>query len=131
MEQLINGVDLYKDKFLVRPSVLADSNVRQSTTAVFRCGELTRGDLVMFRDSSCGRVTAFYELDGSILVRADVFAMVDKTASIYAEERFVAKLLTADEIVDAVVYFYQSPAITKVCLPPQMFLLIVRAFDNS
>ena len=122
MEQLITGVDIYRDRFLVRPSVLADSNVRQSTTAVFRCGELTRGDLVMLRDSSCGRVTAFYEVDGSILVRADVFAMVDKTASIYAEERFVSKLLTADEIVDAVVYFYQSPATIKVCVPPQMFL---------
>ena len=116
------GLMYTKTISLARPSVLADLKVRQSTTTVFRCGELTRGDLVMLRDSSCGRVTAFYEVDGSILVRADVFAMVDKTASIYAEERFVSKLLTADEIVDAVVYFYQSPATIKVCVPPHMFL---------
>ena len=44
MEQLIHGVDIYKDNFLALPSVLASSYVRHSTSAVFRCGELTRGD---------------------------------------------------------------------------------------
>ena len=89
---------------------------------MFRCGELTRGDLVMLRDSSCGRATAFYEVDGSILVRADVFSMIDNDISMYAEERCVSRLFTADEIVDAVVYFYKSPSVFKVGAPPQMFL---------
>ena len=122
VEQLINGVDLYKETFLVQPAAIGNTGVRKSSRAVCRCGELRRGDFVMFRGPLCGRATSFYELNGSIVVCADVFEMINNDISVYAQERHRSSFFHADDVVDAVLYFEQSPGIIKICVPPQVFL---------
>ena len=67
IEQMIHGVDIFEEMFLVSPHTINgdDGTVAQSSTkAVLPCGMVRAGNIVMFRDSSCGRVLKFWEMHG-------------------------------------------------------------------
>ena len=123
IEQMIHGVDIFKEMFLVSPHTTNgdDGTVAQSSTkAVLPCGMVRAGDIVMFRDSSCGRVLKFWELQGAMFVSVDEFEIVAGDVSRLAEHRPSSKFQAAEDLVEPLMYFYPAPNVIKVCVSPQI-----------
>jgi hypothetical protein len=114
IEQMIHGVDIFKEMFLVSPHTINgdDGTVAQSSTqVVLPCGMVRAGDIVMFRDSSCGRVLEVWELQGAMFVSVDELEIVAGDVSRLAEHRSSSKFQAAEDLVEPLI---------KVCVPPQI-----------
>ena len=117
IEQMIHGVDIFKEMFLVSPHTINgdDGTAAQSSKkAVLPCGLVRAGDIVMFRDSSCGRVLKFWELQGAMFVSVDEFEIVGGDVSRLAEDRSSLKFQAAEDLVEPLLYFYPAPNVINV-----------------
>ena len=122
-QQLIEGVELFKEQFLVNPRDVRDvSNLRRSTRAVLKIGGLYVGDVVYMRESRCGCVKNFYELGGSLFVHLSLYQSVAGAPDVFDERLSEDAFVDTHEIVDACTWFYQSPSTVKVAVPPLALL---------
>jgi len=87
-EQIANGIDLYREAFLVRPSKLAvqGRTLNRAKSAVLRVGEIVAGDIVLSRGDGAGRVIGFWNLGGdssdAIFVEAYALSHVGNDATL-------------------------------------------------
>ena len=121
--QLLEGVELFKEQFLVNACDVRDvANLRRSTRAVLKVGGLYAGDIVYIRGSRCGCVNMFYEFGDAIVVQVPVFQSVAGAPDAFDERLSEDSFVDASGIVDACTWFYASPAILKVAVPPLALL---------
>ena len=122
-QQLLDGVELFKEQFLVNPRDVRDvPNLRRSTRAVLKLGDLYAGDVVYIRGSRCGRVQMFYEFGDVLVVQLSLHRSVAGAPDVFDERLSEGAFVHAHEIVDACTWFYDSPGIMKVAVPPLALL---------
>ena len=122
-KQLSEGVELFKNQFLVSPRDVRDvPNLRRSTSAVLDLGVLQIGDVVYMRGSRCGCVKMFYEFGDDLLVQLSLYQSVAGAPDVFDERLSEDTFVDTREIVDACTWFYDSPSIVKVAVPPVALL---------
>ena len=122
-QQLLDGVDLFKEQFLVTPRDIRDvPNLHTSARAVLKLGGLYVGDIVYMRGSKCGRVERFYEYGDLLLVQLSLYQSVRGAPDVFDERLAEITFVDTHEIVDACTWFYDSPSIVKVAVPPLALL---------
>ena len=122
-QQLLGGVDLFKDQFLVNPSDVRDvPNLRRSKRAILKQGDMYAGDVVYLRSSRCGRVNMFYEFGDDFLVQVSLYHSVSGAPDVFDERLSEDAFVDVRDIVDACTWFYHSPSIVKVAVPPLALL---------
>ena len=122
-QQLLEGVELFKEQFLVTPRDVRDvPNLRRSTRVVLKLGGLYVGDIVYMRRSRCGRVEMFYEFQDHLLVQLSLYQSVQGAPDVFDERLSEITFVDTHEIVDACTWFYDSPSIVRVAVPPLALL---------
>ena len=107
----------------MRPRDVRDvPNLRTSTRAVLKLGALSVGDVVYMRGSKCGRVEGFYEFGDDLLVQLSLYQSVRGAPDVFDERLAEITVVDTHEIVDACAWFYDSPTIVKVAVPPLALL---------
>ena len=118
-QQLQEGVELFKSQFLENPQeVVGVSNLHRSARAVLPCGSLYAGDIVWLRSARCGRVVLFYEFGSDMVVHVSLYGAVDGMPDLCSEESPVDEFVDTAEVVDACTWFYESPSVLRVAVPP-------------
>ena len=122
-QQLLEGVELFKEQFLVRPhDVRGALGLRHSTRAVLKLGSCYVGDLFYLRGLRCGRVEGFYELGDNLFVQLSLYQSVRGAPDMFDERIVEHAFIDPDEVVDACTWFYDKPSIVKVAVPPLALL---------
>jgi len=118
-QQLLAGVELFKEEFLVSPRDVREvPDLRMSTRAVLKFGGVYVGDILCMRPSRCGRVKNFYEFRGNLLVHVSMYQSVAGAPDVFDERSSEDAFVETHEIIDACTWFYQSPSVVKVAIPP-------------
>ena len=120
-EQMVHGLDLFKEQFMVAPRVVLDGLTR-SRTAVLRIGNLHMGDIVWIQGARCGRVCMFYELGEHIFVAVQIYRNAFDEPALFIEEQCRETFIEPYDIVDACTWYYDAPGIIKVSIPPIVFM---------
>lgn len=123
-QQLLEGVELFKEEFLVSPRDVREvPDLRMSTRAVLKLGGLAVDDMVCMRPSMrCGRVKNFCEFRGILLVHVSMYQSVAGAPDVFDERSSEDAFVETHEIIDACTWFYQSPSVVKVAIPPLALL---------
>lgn len=117
--QFSTGVDLFKEQFLHMPRDMPGApGFRRSTSAILRCGLLGKGDILWFKNASCGRVIMFYECSEWIFVHAEIFGNINNDPSRLDETRSSLDFLDSRSVVDACAWFSPNPGEIKIAIPP-------------
>lgn len=117
--QLPEGVDLFKAQLLVHPRAVEGApNVCRSRAAVLRCGEIRSKDIVWFKNAECGRIAGFYEVGESIIADVVLYQNVLDDPCLFHEDRQSKQFVDVGAIVDACTWYYDSPGVIKVVIPP-------------
>ena len=118
-KQMIEGMNLFLQQFLVEPGELVGlAGVLRSRTAMLRCGTVRRCDIVWLSDATCGRVNCFYEVGGQIFSHLSMFESIESNPAMFDECRQRETFCDARSIVDACTWYYDSPSIIKIVIPP-------------
>ena len=80
------------------------------------------GDIVWLRGARCGRVVLFYESGADMVVHVSLYRNVDGQPDFFTEESPVDEFVDAAEVMDACTWFYDSPSILRVAVPPSALL---------
>lgn len=121
--QLLEGIDLFKERFLVNPRDVRDvPNLRRSTRAVLKLGGLYAGDIVYIRGSRCGCVKMFYVFGDVLVVHVSLYHSVAGAPDAFDERLSEDAFVDPSESVDACTWLYASPSILKVAVPPLALL---------
>ena len=124
--QFAEGVDLFKERILYRPSPLTGvEGLLRSAAAVLPCGMLHRGDIVWLRDCRCGRILNFFEFDESIFVHVAILANIDAEPSRLDETRQSREFVDSRSVVDSCTWYYESRIEIKVVIPPLALISLV------
>jgi len=115
--QMIDGADLFKSQFLVKPRDLGHGLTR-SSHAIIECGEVRKGDIIWMRDGRCGRIQSFVGLHDHIFADVVVFDSVTDNPAIFDERQSTQRFVDVSDIVDACTWFYNENHIVKVAIPP-------------
>ena len=85
--------------------------------------ELHRGVIVYTEDGIAGRIVAFWESDGQIVIEMDAYHRVEGHTQL-RDERQVSKVFVDEEcVVDACVRMYaDGPRVIRLCVPPVAIL---------
>ena len=117
--QFAEGVDLFKEQFLHKPRTVSGvDGLLRSAAAVLRCGMVHSGDIVWFRDATCGRVVNFFEIGDSIYIFVALYANIEGDPSRLDESRQSRHFIDAHSMVDACTWYYANPAEIKIVIPP-------------
>ena len=121
--QLVEGVDLFKEQFLVNPVAFREvPNLRRSTRAILKLGAAYVGDILYMRGSRCGRVKMFFELGDDLMVQVSLYHSVAGAPDVFDERLWEDTFVEPREIVDACTWFYDAPSIVRVAVPPLALL---------
>ena len=74
------------------------------------------------RRSRCGRVEMFYEFQDHLLVQLSLYQSVRGAPDVFDERLSEITFVDTHEIVDACTWFYDSPSIVRVAVPPLALL---------
>jgi len=127
-QQLAEGIDLYKEAFLVRAktAALAGQAFHRSKYAVLHIGAVQHGDIVINEQGIVGAVAEFWQQgDGHIFAAVDAFECIDDNPQIRAVQRSHRVFFEASTIVDSLIWVEESPAIVRVSLPPALLYAAV------
>ena len=117
--QFAEGVDLFKEQFLHKPRTVSGvDGLLRSAAAMLRCGMVRSGDIVWFRDATCGRVVYFIEIGDSIYIFVALYANIEGDPSRLDESRQSRHFIDAHSMVDACTWYYANPAEIKIVIPP-------------
>ena len=121
--QMISGIDIFKKQFLVDARKMIDvPGLLRSRKAVLIIGSTHSGDIVWLKDAKCGRVHLFYELSGSMIVSLHLFNNVANDPSLFEERQSIELFIDPCQIVDACTWYYESPGIVRVAIPPVVLM---------
>ena len=117
-QQMTDGHDLFKNLCLVNPRVVQGrADLERSNTAVLPCGAVRHGDVVWFKDATCGRVECFYKLADTIAVDVRLFRNVWSDLRLLDETRQTRTIVDVNTLVDSCIWYYDAPAVIKVSMP--------------
>ena len=120
-QQVIDGHDLYKAVWQVRPSSV-DIGGRvflRSRSAVLMIGMTSAGDVVMTETGIVGRIVNFWQAAGEETLYAAITAYecINNDTRFRSTERSQQLVCDSGTIVDALVWVWESPAIMRVSIP--------------
>ena len=120
-QQICSGHDLFEPMILVNPRECAlQPEYLTASRAVLHCGEVSKNDIVFFRDLTCAEALASYEISSALFVEVRLLPAVSaadastrdmtKTDTVFKECR---------SIVDACLWQHtEVSGIVRVCVPP-------------
>ena len=123
-EQVAEGHDLYKAVFLVNPSpmLLRGQAFHTSRSAVLPIGLVSKGDVVITSEGIVGKVASFWQANavGPVYASISAYKCIDGDTRLRATDNPLDIVCDAREVVDALIWFWQSPAIMRVSIPPAL-----------
>jgi hypothetical protein len=123
-EQTLNGIDLYREQFLVFPAdcVFDGHQMRRARKAILRIGEVTHDDLVALTNGTVGKIVYFWQRANAadIIAELECYECINNDARILSTERTTRRFVDVADFVDTLVSFMESPAILRVSLPPAL-----------
>jgi hypothetical protein len=124
IEQVIDGFDLYKVQFMVRPTAaeIAGHAFRRSSHIVAIIGPLAAGDMVITHDGVVGSIIGFWQQsdDATIYAEIDAHECIGNNTQVRSMYRTQRMFIDIAMIVDALIWVMESPAIIRISIPPAM-----------
>ena len=118
-EQLMSGIDLFKETVLVDPRVFDGiPSLRRSLKAVMPMGVMHTNDVIWMEGGRCGRIKMFYEFHEEFLLHVAIYSNAGRDPAAFDERQSTDAFIDVREVVDACTWFYQQPSIIKVAVPP-------------
>jgi hypothetical protein len=116
-------IDIFKKHVLIDARKMIDiPGLLRSRKAVHFIGSTHSGDIVWLKDAKCGRVHLFYELSGSMIASLHLFNNVANDPSLLEERQSIELFIDPCQIVDACTWYYESPGIVRVAIPPMVLM---------
>ena len=118
-QQMVEGVELFKEEFLVHPRLVSDvPDLRRSTRAVLQIGGVHTDDIVWLTGAKCGRAKMFYQFGDDMLAHLALFENAAGVPDQFDERQSVDAFVDTRTIIDTCTWYYDSPSILKVAVPP-------------